>query len=364
MQIHLSCLLSGTHSLTFSDNGDGTHTGVCDTCGYEGISNHSVGYTDNGDGTHTGVCDTCGYEVISNHSVGYTDNGDGTHTEACDACDYEIISEHSYTFTPDEEIYGMIIALCACNEMHQLGYDCACYDCEKFFHNLDENCYCSNCRDYIHDVDPTNGICNRCNEFTAEASVTVDGTKTYYSIINYALLAAIENEGSLLVLENNAILRNHSNDFNGGTFTLDLNGKVFDSNSNYALNLNLTNTNITIKDSVGGGSFADNKTVTSNGTITFESGSAYKVFPSSGGALIVKGGRVDYVYVNTKEATLTLSGGSFGSVKTFAEYYSLADLLAEGYCYYDADGNVIDIDSISPNGYWYEIKNVTVAPIK
>lgn len=363
MQGYLSCLLNGTHFLNYSDNEDGTHTGRCDTCGHETISNHSVGYTDNGDGTHTGVCDTCGYEITSNHSVGYTNNEDGTHTEFCDMCDYSLNKEHSYTFTYDEYMH-CTIAVCACSDKHQLDSDCACYSCDKFFHNLDENCYCSNCWDYIHNVDPTTGICDKCGEFTSEASVTVDGTKTYYSIINYALLAAIENEGSLLVLENNAILRNHSDDFNGGTFTLDLNGKVFDSNSNYALNLNLTNTNITIKDSVGGGSFADNKLVTSNGTITFESGSAYRVFPSSGGALIVTGGHIDVVSINVKTATLTLAGGSFGSISTYADYYSLADLLEEGYCYYDEDGNVVDIDSISADGYWYKINNVTVAPIK
>ncbi len=362
MQGYLSCLLSGTHSLNYSDNEDGTHTEACDTCGYAVISDHSVGYTDNGDGTHTGVCDTCGYEVISNHSVGYTDNGDGTHTEACDACDYEIISEHSYTFTPDEEMHGMIIALCACNDKHQLDYSCACYSCEKFFHNLDENCYCSNCWDYIHNVDPTTGICNRCNEFTAEASVTVDGTKTYYSMVNYALLAAVANPDSLVVLENDATVRNYNDDFDNGSFTLDLNGKVFNANSNYALNE--TNTNIIIKDSVGGGSFANGKTVTSSGTITIESGYLSTAFPSSGGKLIVKGGRVDSVHINVKTATLTLAGGSFGTVTTYADYYSLADLLEEGYCYYDEDGNVVDIDSISADGYWYKINNVTVAPIK
>ena len=334
MQIHLSCLLSGTHSLTFSDNGDGTHTGVCDTCGYE---------------------------VISNHSVGYTDNGDGTHTEFCDMCDYSLNKEHSYTFTYDEYMHSTI-AVCACSDKHELDHYCACYSCEKFFHTLDENCYCSNCRDYIHNVDPATGICDKCGEFTSEASVTVDGTKTYYSMVNYALLAAVANPDSLVVLENDATVRFYNDDFDNGSFTLDLNGKVFSSNSNYALNE--TNTNIIIKDSVGGGSFANGKTVTSSGTIIIESGYLSSAFPSSGGKLIVKGGRVDSVHINVKTATLTLAGGSFGTVSTYASYYSLADLLEDGYCYYDANGNVIDIDSISPNGYWYEINNVTVAPIK
>ena len=362
MQSYLTCLLNGTHSFdTYSDNGDGTHTGRCDTCGYETISNHSVGYTDNGDGTHIEICDACGYENTSNHSVGYTNNGDGTHTEACDACDYEIISDHSYTFTYDEYMH-CTIAVCACRENHQLDPYCACFSCEKFFHTIDENCYCSNCRDYIHNVDPTTGICDKCGEFTSEASVTIGGTKTYYSMVNYALLAAVENPGSLVVLENDATVRFYNDDFDNGDFTLDLNGKVFNSNSNYALNEE--NTNITIKDSVGGGSFANGKNVTSSGTITIESGYLSTAFPSSGGKLIVKGGRVDSVYVNVRTATLTLAGGSFGSVSTYADYYSLADLLEEGYCYYDEDGNVIDIDSISADGYWYEINNVTVAPIK
>lgn len=362
MQGYLTCLLNGTHSFdTYRDNEDGTHTGRCDTCGYEIISNHSVGYTDNGDGTHTGVCDTCGYEITSNHSVGYTNNEDGTHTETCDACDYEIISEHSYTFTYDEYMHCTIV-VCACSDKHQLDTYCACYSCDKFFHNLDENCYCSNCWDYIHNVDPTTGICDKCDEFTSEASVTVDGTKTYYSMVNYALLAAVANPDSLVVLENDATVRFYNDDFDNGSFTLDLNGKVFSSNSNYALNE--TNTNIIIKDSVGGGSFANGKTVTSSGTIIIESGYLSSAFPSSGGKLIVKGGRVDSVHINVKTATLTLAGGSFGTVSTYASYYSLADLLEDGYCYYDANGNVIDIDSISPNGYWYEINNVTVAPIK
>ncbi len=300
------------------------------------------------------------------HSWEYTDNKDGTHNKTCSLCDFSINNDtHVYFFTyKGEDMFKTITASCACGDSHSLKYDCFCYDCGKPFHDVDENCYCKNCIDTMHNVDPTNGICNHCNEFTAEASVTIDGVKTYYSIINYALLAAIETDGALVVLENNATLRYYHEDFNKGTVTLDLNGKIFDSHSNYALRLEDT-CNITVKDSVGTGKFADEKMLNSgDGTIIFESGSADTVFPSTDGTLIVTGGNIKNIYNNTKTATLTLSGGTFGLVETFADYHSLADLLAEGYCYYDSDGNVVDTNSISAVDGWYKVTNVTVAPIK
>lgn len=44
---------------------------------------------------------------------------------------------------------------------------------------------------------------------------------------------------------------------------------------------------------------------------------------------------------------------------------TLADILADGYCFYDKDGNAVDISTIQADEIgWYNLYNVTVGEIE
>ena len=293
----------------------------------------------------------------------YTVNDDGTHTKSCETCGRVIVTEkHKYTYTASDEM-RLMTAICVCGDSHELDRDCVCYSCKKEIHDLDENCFCNNCKDICHNVDPATGICQICNIFKSEASITVDGTTTYYSVIDDAINAAMEKESRVTVLlENNCTRRDLYTEIKKGDFIIDLNGYQFDSNINYSLTM--SGGNVTVRDSKGGGKIID-PFGAYGGTLTVENAHfASDILCSTKGTVNIQGGEIDRVSINSRDAKIILSGGSFGSVSCYADYYNLTQLLAEGCCYYDADGNVVDVDAIQPEGYWYDISNVTVAPIK
>ncbi len=80
------------------DNGDGTHTGVCDYCHEDVVEEHnfrdweSISYT-----THRNVCDDCGYIKTENHTMGDWESNDGeTHSRVCSICHYLEESGHNF----------------------------------------------------------------------------------------------------------------------------------------------------------------------------------------------------------------------------------------------------------------------------
>ena len=293
----------------------------------------------------------------------YTDNKDGTHNKTCSECGNTVNNEkHSYTITESSSGYYSFTASCPCGDTHNLGERCYCYQCDKSFHQLDENCVCLTCGEANHTVSAATGICQVCNKLAAQASITLSGTTTYYAIIDEAIAAAEEIDNCTIVLENNAQYRNTIKLVTKGNFTIDLNGKEFSSYGNYSLRVQ--GANLTIKDSKGGGKFIEYFGAF-GGTVTIESGElAGGILCSSTGILNIKGGKVSSVSINEKTATLKLSGGSMGKVSSYKDFYTPAQLLVEGYCYYDSNGNAIDTSTLQPDGYWYTLTNVTVAPIK
>ena len=71
-----------------------------------------------------------------------------------------------------------------------------------------------------------------------------------------------------------------------------------------------------------------------------------------------------------KNSYILLSGGSIDMIMSYNrgdERDRIESFLADGYCYYDADGNVVDSDDIiTDDRYWegwYLLYDVTVAPI-
>ncbi|MBR2461856.1 MAG: hypothetical protein IKB33_01860 [Spirochaetaceae bacterium] len=200
------------------------------------------------------------------------------------------------------------------------------------------------------------GDCTICNTLVAAASITIDTVKTYYFTFEEAVAYANDKEDTVIVVENDCTV-NGSVDFESGSVTIDLNGKAIDSATNYIF-FNADGS-ITIRDSVGGG-----RTVkgVDGSTVIIEGGTnAYLV---GGNNLIVTGGNFARVAITTGE-TATISGGSFEDIEIHRSAGTLADMLADGYCFYDKDGNVVDVSTIQTDVHgWYNLYNVTVGAIK
>ena len=89
-----------THSYSYTDNADGTHNGTCD-CGKEPITNEA-----HVDADGNKVCDKCDAAITSGeqhtHKYTYTDNGDGTHKGVC-TCGKDTIASEAHTWGDDNK---------------------------------------------------------------------------------------------------------------------------------------------------------------------------------------------------------------------------------------------------------------------
>lgn len=90
-----------THSYgDWTDNEDGSaHSRECEICGYTETGEHSGVWTDEGDGTCSGICDTCGASLGTEaHTYGdWTDNRNGnTHSRKCENCGHEETEAHTW----------------------------------------------------------------------------------------------------------------------------------------------------------------------------------------------------------------------------------------------------------------------------
>ena len=85
------------HQYTYvSDNGDGTHTMVCESGDDAKTEAHSLSYRDDGSGMHVAACEVCKYNQKEDHTLTYKDQGDGTHAAACEACGHGKTEAHVY----------------------------------------------------------------------------------------------------------------------------------------------------------------------------------------------------------------------------------------------------------------------------
>ena len=204
----------------------------------------------------------------------------------------------------------------------------------------------------------------------AEAAVAeVDGVN--YDDIQKAFDAVKQSNGGTLTLLANCKTPNTSNPFDiSGNYTLDLNGCTLTGR----LYLSETSTSLTVMDSSTGGKiqatgswsplwvyggdvtiesgtlatqnenaqalvFGDNdacKTLTITGG-SFETG--YVNIGASGGKTVISGGAFHELRVNGDSKRVTLSGGTFDTVKRRKSGSTIApaDLLADGYAFVDRD---------------------------
>ena len=214
---------------------------------------------------------------------------------------------------------------------------------------MNEFCTCEACGNSFHEIDTATGICSICNTMGAAASITDDGVKTYYALIDDAIKVGA---GKTIVLENDCKRQDIAVSFQSGTYVIDLNGFNYDSGSNIALRPNNRNTYITVLDSKGGGGM---KGSGMESTVT-----------SSLGTVVIEGGSFDVANFSLSDgAQLILYGGSFEKVYMNDYYGTLENVLPEGYCFYDAEGNVVDIAAETENngGFLY-LYNVTVGEVR
>ena len=198
-------------------------------------------------------------------------------------------------------------------------------------------------------MDPETGICDICNTMGAAASITEDGVTTYYAVIDDAIKAGV---GKTIVLERDCIREDIMVEFARGTYIIDLNGFNYNSGSNIAIRPRNSDTHITIRDSKGGGGM---KGYGMNSSVT-----------AIQGTVVIEGGSFDVANFSLSDgAQLILYGGSFAEVFINDYYGTLEDVLPEGYCFYDAEGNVVDpaTESVNNNGF-LRLYNVTVGEVR
>ena len=202
----------------------------------------------------------------------------------------------------------------------------------------------------------------------AVAEVTIGDTTTQYATLTEAITAAQNSKGSTVKLRANCITPDTSKRFDiSGNYTLDLNSCTLTGQ----LYLSETSTSLTVKDSGTGGKiqatagwsplwanggnvtiesgtlatqnenaqalvFGDNdacKTLTITGG-SFETG--YVQIGRTGGTTVITGGAFHDLRVNGDSKRVTLSGGTFDTVKRYnGSTIAPTDLLADGYTFVD-----------------------------
>ena len=272
------------------------------------------------------------------------------------------------------ESQGILTVFKSYTYKHKGEYDdwyeeCQCIYCYDEYHEVGEDCRCATCDETFHQVGDDGETCAICSKSLAVASITVDGVKQNYVDFNDALQAAEEIPGATIVLEADVYLK--------GSVAIDGNGMIIDFNGHSVYKSKSASyayfyiyTDLTFKDSVGG-SVCEVDIDVSSGTLMIMSGKYNNVGTGSEAATIrISGGSIARLGRNMRGSKIELSGGSIDFLISYNygdEESRIESFLADGYCYYDVDGNVVDSDDIiTDDRYWegwYLLYNVTVAPI-
>lgn len=309
---------------------------------------------DDGDCTTWVLC-KCGWlvkEANESHTA-EEDDGDCTTAVKCVNCEQIVVKAYE-----SHILNGCICENCGITE-HEFSSSkpCQCANCGEYIHTLDENCICTVCGAIEHkEVDLNTGICPSCNGFVAAASITINGTKSYYCTLEDAAYAVIQNGECTIVLENDTLA--NAIDVENYTITLDLNGKTLNSMSNYSFRL-YEDGSLTVKDSIGAGLIASDIGVY-GGSLSIEGGMFDNITISKAKSVNITGGEFNYLVVNGSQDKFSISGGSFDEIHINKEYNTPAGILETGYYYYDSDGNKMDVSALVPEEYWYKVRNVTV----
>ena len=335
---------------------------TCNECGEERTVTHNWKLADC---EAAKTCKICG--ATEGEALGHTpseDDGDCTTAITCINCDYAFTEpkEHVYNnfFNTNDLAHWYYCSNegCISQKDYSKHYgeddgDCttsvSCDTCGWTYkkamgsHNLDESYTCT--------------VCGTC---TMESSVLVNGEKTYFENLYEAVSYARSQECCVVALESNCSLTvDFPIDVTDGKFTIDLNGKAIGGMS---ISLYISGGDVTVIDSKGGGSARNIQA--QGGKLTIESGTFGDLIATKGttsSTVIIKGGSFSSVGTNDKDASLTISGGSFEAITCFNFQFSPDDFLADGCAYYDSEGNVLDeyiLDSTI-----YRLSNVTVGKI-
>ena len=292
------------------------------------------------------------YCLENGHDYAFVDNGDGTHSSICKHCG----AVESGTTENHSEYVDENCVCSKCGSQHYLRHaeegSCTCFICFEEIHSYEGGCVCTRCGLVDHSSDPATGICSKCDSFAAVASVTDGETKRYFSTLDEVIIYANAVGDVEIVIENDCEHYQYER-FENGNVIIDLNGKKIES-------VLVEGAHVTVRDSVGGGGTTASSTGWS-GSLTIEGGKHEGQVISND--TIITGGEFKSFSVTTGEKA-TVSGGSFEMIRVFNSFGRIDVILAEGYCYYDQDGNAIDPSTVEPSGSWYTLYNVTVGKIK
>ena len=335
---------------------DEVHYNECTNDGCEvQINKEAHSGEDDGDCTTWVLC-KCGWlikEANESHTA-EEDDGDCTTAVKCINCEQIVIEAYE-----SHILNGCICENCGITK-HEFSPTklCQCAYCGEYIHTLDENCICTVCGATEHkEVDTNTGICPSCNGFVAVASIIANGTKSYYSTLEDAAYAVIQNGEGTIVLEKD--ITADMLEISNYSITLDLNGKTLNGNYSYSF-LVLEGGSLTIKDSVGTGAVINNISADA-GSLSIEGGRFEGTIYSGEGTVNITGGEFNYLIVNgSSQAMLAISGGSFSFINIHESINTPAGILADGYCYYDSEGNKMDASDFIPEEGWYKLTNVTV----
>ena len=212
------------------------------------------------------------------------------------------------------------------------------------------------------------GKCTECGAAFG-ASVTAQGSVSYYDTIDDAFAAAQTNDTVTLLA--NITNRDGSGIFvSGGPYTLDLNGHRIDAGIDLVVgdmddSEVLLRGELTVKDSSTDNAGYVQYLKLWNGDLTVESGSFHWIIestPDSVGTITITGGTAETVTHCSPNVTFRLSGGTFDRISissTCGENVFPSDLLADGYAYADKNSSAIQ------NGEGYPtVRDVTVVEHK
>ena len=208
------------------------------------------------------------------------------------------------------------------------------------------------------------GKCTECGAAFG-ASVTAQGSVSYYDTIDDAFAAAQTNDTVTLLA--NITNRDGSGIFvSGGPYTLDLNGHRIDAGIDLVVG-DMDNSEVllrgelTVKDSSTDNAGYVQYLKLWNGDLTVESGSFHWIIestPDSVGTITITGGTAETVTHCSPNVTFRLSGGTFDRISissTCGENVFPSDLLADGYAYANKNSGAIQ------NGEGYsDVSDVTV----
>ena len=346
----------GEHDYSVLQTNETHHWYICSVCEREDGENKAAHTGGEATCNEQATCDVCETAYGELNAENHT--GKGTH----EYIGYQLV-EYTYDCcdTVENHYESFIDYNCYCEECeevaHLLNEACLCYDCNEFFHAINEMCYCINCSRYYHaEISSETGICAGCNQLGAAASIVIDGVKIYYATVDEAINTA-NGKTYTIVLENDCTVVEFETSITAGNIVFDLNGKKIDSISSNS-SLTIDGGTVTIKDSVGGGETLETVFVF-GGNLIIEGGKHSHLGPWDGVTITVYGGEIGSLS-KTDTQDIQFYGGSFGNVQVLESIGTLADFLPDGYCFYDENGNEVDISKVEVDGSYYRLYNVTV----